>query len=143
MILLLGFCDLSYPSVFSSVIIHNYCNSDCQNKINLNSGIRVRTIPTSHISVALTEIFSLKTRQTVGYKNATNSPLMILGPTILCFSLLNLDKQMPAGADLDLCEILLSSSELLPQNYPHLTTLYKAGGFYVSPSICNSLNTLL
>ena len=57
------------------------------------------------------------------------------------FVLLNLDKQMPAGADLDLCEILLSSSELLPQNYPHLTTLYKAGGFYVSPSICNSLNT--
>ena len=59
------------------------------------------------------------------------------------FVLLNLDKQMPAGADLDLCEILLSSAELLPQNYPHLTTLYKAGGFYVSTSICSSLNTLL
>ena len=57
--------------------------------------------------------------------------------------LLNLDKQMPAGADLDLCEILLSSAELLPQNYPYLTTLYKAAGFLcLSTSICSSLNTL-
>ena len=58
--------------------------------------------------------------------------------------LLNLEKQMPAGPRTVLRPgwswfvwDSLSSAELLPQNYPYLTTVYKAAGFFcLSLCIC-------
>ena len=91
MILLLGCCDLSYSPLKCSVIIHNYCNSGCQNKINLKQRNSCQNHP----------MFPLVLQTTL--------PSYIIDSSIQCykftpydiwtdnFVLLNLDKQMPAG----------------------------------------------
>ena len=57
------------------------------------------------------------------------SPYMIFGPDN--FVLLDLDKADASWRWSWFVWDSLSSSELLPGNYPYLTTLYKAAGFYV------------
>ena len=119
------------------------------NIITATLTVRIKLISTeefvsepSYISVAASQIFSLKTRQ--------SDTMLQIHP--LCY----LDRQFCASqfrqADASWPEDCgpvwswfvwdsLSSAELLPQNYPYLTTVYKAGGFLclslpLSLSVC-------